>query len=63
MKEALTARTELLKKKFVNDKETKIQIENELNKIMVQDLEDARDLNIRHTQKIAQLESERDMYK
>lgn len=63
MKEALTARTELLKKKFVNDKETKIQIENELNKIMVQDLEDARDLNIRQNQKIAQLESERDMYK
>lgn len=53
MKEALNSRTELLKMKFLNDKETKIKIENELNKIIMQDLEDARDLNIRQMQRIA----------
>jgi hypothetical protein len=46
LKEDLNARTYLLKKKFLNDKETKIQIENELTKIVVQDLEEARNINM-----------------
>jgi hypothetical protein len=53
----------LLKKKFLNDKETKIEIENELTKIMVQDLEEARNINMKQMQRIDELESERDVLK
>ena len=63
LKEDLNARTYLLKKKFLTDKETKIQIENELTKIMVQDLEEARNINMKQMQRIDELESERDVLK
>lgn len=53
----------MLKKKFLNDKETKIEIENELTKIMVQDLEEARNINMKQMQRIDELESERDVLK
>lgn len=36
----------MLKKRFLIDKETRIKIENELSKILIKDLEQARTLTI-----------------
>ena len=46
MKRDLRERTELLKKKCLVDDETRVRLENELSKIMAQDLEEARLLTI-----------------
>lgn len=46
MKRDLRERTELLKKKCLVDDETRVRLENELSKIMAQDLEEARLLTL-----------------
>jgi hypothetical protein len=46
MKKDLNERNLILKKKYLVDKATRIQVENELSKILVQDLEEARNLNL-----------------
>lgn len=47
-----------MKQKYLVDKETKIQIENELLKILIQDLEEARTLTVDQREQITRLESE-----
>lgn len=61
MKKDLNERTQILKKKFLEDKQTRIQIENELSKILVQDLEEVRDLNVHLRERLATVEAERDI--
>ena len=49
---------QLMKQKFLGDRETKIQIENELTKILIQDLEEARALIVDQKEQIIRLEGE-----
>lgn len=51
-------RNEILKKKYLVNKETKILIENELSKILIQDLEQAREMTVVQFEQITKLESE-----
>ena len=47
-----------MKQKFLGDRETKIQIENELTKILIKDLEEARTLIVDQKDQITRLEGE-----
>ena len=61
MKRDLVKRTEILKNQFLNNKTTKIKVENELTKILLKEVEDARSLTISQVTKISDLECQRDI--
>ena len=46
LKKDLAERSAILKSKFFNDKETRIKIEDELTKILMQEVEEARTMNL-----------------
>ena len=61
MKRDLVKRTEILKNQFLNNKTTKIKVENELTKILLKEVEDARSLTISQATKISDLECQGDI--
>ena len=63
LKKDLEERTAILKKTFLQDKNTRIKIEDELTKILIKEAEEARTLTLIQAQKISDLEEERDVFK
>lgn len=58
LKKDLSQQSAIFKSKFLNDKDTKIKIEDELTKILLKETEDARTLNLTQACKISELETE-----
>ncbi len=63
LKKDLEERTAILKKTFLQDKSTRLKIEDELTKILIKEAEEARTLTLIQAQKISDLEEERDVFK
>jgi hypothetical protein len=58
MKKEIAAKNEMLKQKFIVDKSTRIHVESELTTILMQDLDEARQLASDQSQQILKLEDE-----
>jgi len=58
MKKEIAAKNEMLKQKFLVDKSTRIHVESELTTILMQDLDEARQLASDQNQQILKLEDE-----